>query len=106
MVTSQKSSIGNIVNLLAVDTACIENSFHLIGYLIVSPFAAVVIMIVIVKLVDYTFLVGLIIFVSFIPLQTSIGRLSSVYKWALGFQLAFKLSTLIVGKITIKEKRR
>jgi hypothetical protein len=71
---------GLIINMLSTDVTRIEFGTLFIPHLVVSPLAAIAIVVLLVKLVDLTFLNGLVAFVLATPIQTLLAKLISHYK--------------------------
>jgi hypothetical protein len=66
--------------MLSQDVTRIESGVLFAPHLLISPLATIAIITLLVKLVDLSFLIGLIVFVLATPAQSLLGKLISHYK--------------------------
>ena len=66
---------GQIVNLLANDGTRIEYSVYFLPYLFIAPIQTIVVIILLVKIIDFSILSGLVCLLVAIPLQTLTGKI-------------------------------
>ncbi len=71
---------GKIVNLMTNDAQQIEEMVHFLPYFIISPLQTILVIYILIEKVDKSFLSGLFILISFIPMQIISGKLFSYFK--------------------------
>ncbi len=75
-----KSNV-EVLNLLSNDASNIEKWTVYSPYLIVGPLKALIIIAILIKRTNYMMLSGLVLFLMLLPVQASISKLFSVFKW-------------------------
>jgi hypothetical protein len=79
-IKHDKSTI-EVLNLLSTDAANIEAMTYLSSYLVIGPFKAIIIIIILVRRVSPLMLTGLFLFLLMVPLQIGLSHLSGRLKY-------------------------
>ncbi len=83
---SCENNIGDILKNLSSDAVRIEYGILFIPYIIVSPLQVIAIILLLLKLVDLSFLSGIILLFLTIPLQSIYKERITAYKYAILFK--------------------
>ena len=78
---------GQIINLIGNDGTRLENFLLYFPYIIIGPLQILIIIGLLIKMVDFSFLSGLILLFAFIPLQSLLGKILNRLRYMTFFYL-------------------